>query len=84
MAGIGDEIGAHLLDPAQWREVVKRDQHDPRGWPLAGALGDAIGATIASCQRSIGTRSKNSTRCGAPLAIARADGVEDLRDAQGE
>ena len=27
MAGIGDEIGAHLLDPPQRREIVERQQH---------------------------------------------------------
>ena len=27
VAGIGDEVGAHLLDPAQRREIVKGQQH---------------------------------------------------------
>ena len=26
VAGIGDEVGAHLLDPPQWREIVERKQ----------------------------------------------------------
>ena len=28
VAGIGDEVGAHFLDPAQRREIVKGDQHE--------------------------------------------------------
>ena len=30
MAGIGDEVGAHFLDPAQRREIVKCHQHEVR------------------------------------------------------
>ncbi len=28
VAGIGDEVGAHFLDPAQRREIVKCHQHE--------------------------------------------------------
>src|SRR5262245_3760306 len=28
MARIGDEVGAHLLDPPQWREIVERKQQE--------------------------------------------------------
>ena len=28
VAGIGDEVGAHFLDPAQRREIVKGHQHE--------------------------------------------------------
>ena len=28
VAGIGNEVGAHLLDPPQWREVVERKQQE--------------------------------------------------------
>ncbi len=37
VAGIGDEVGAHFLDPAQRREIVKGDQHEigPRRIRLA-------------------------------------------------
>ena len=31
VAGIGDEVGAHLLDPPQRRQVVERDQHQAAG-----------------------------------------------------
>ena len=30
MAGIGDEVGTHLLDATQRREIVKREQHEAR------------------------------------------------------
>ena len=65
---IGDEVGAHLLDPPQRREIVECHQHETG---RARVPASAIGVTIASYQRSTGTRSKNSTRWELPLATAR-------------
>ena len=37
VAGIGDEVGAHLLDPAQRREIVERHQQEIDAAFAAGA-----------------------------------------------
>ena len=66
VAGIGDEVGAHLLDPPQ-----RRDRRNVISTKPAEGSTAAIGVTTASYQRSTGTASKNSTRCAAPLARAR-------------
>ncbi len=81
VACIGDEIGAHLLDPAQRRQIVERHQDE-----LAGAdrMPSVIGITIASYQRSTGTRMMNSTRSTLAARAGAADRIEDFRIAQAE
>ena len=80
MAGIGDEVGAHLLDAAQRRQVVEGHEHSCR--PRRRRPTAATGVTTTSNQRSGGTRSKNSTRCAMPLGARAADRLDDSGNAQ--
>ena len=66
VAGIGDEIGTHFLNPAQRREIVKGHQHKS----APGFDSRLTGTTMVSNQRSSGTRSEYSTRCSSPVVGA--------------
>ena len=68
VAGIGDEIGAHLLDAADRRQIVERDDDDRR----CGRLPRAQPATrTPRPARSVGNRVRR-TRCAAPCRSAFA------------
>ena len=68
VAGIGDEVGAHLLDPPDRREIVNGDDHDAvRGRPPPVS---AAGEMNASEKRVDGSRDENSMRCALPVRLA--------------
>ena len=65
VAGVGDEVGAHLFDAAQRRQIMEDHQHQIGPARFGSRL---TGITMISNQRSSGTRSEYSTRCSSPRA----------------
>ena len=79
MAGIGDEVGAHFLDPAQRRQVVERHQHQIGPHRVGGALDrhdDGLEPAVERHALEIDDALLFALRRGA------ADGLDQFRHAQ--
>ena len=81
MAGIGDEVGAHFLDPAQRGEIVKRHQHQIGPLRIGAALDrhdDGFEPAVERHALEINDALLLALRRGA------ADGLDQFRHAKGK
>src|SRR6516164_692517 len=81
MARIGDEVGAHLLDPPQWREIVERKQQEAGPGIGAGRQDRGHDGLVPTVERHA-LEEFGALGCAARARVA--DRLQHFRDAQPE